>query len=144
MCTTNTPSLRELTETPAGERIHVLRRASAPRCERGRDRKLAEALLRSGDLTFSSKPNASPLRYRKHKGQMVCRTSQRRVIEPLLDLGPVHQDGERVREEQLARARLEAPPVVLDDRNAVLKRAKGRSSGMKRLLLFFSTAGSFR
>lgn len=48
-------------------------------------------------------------------------TSQSSVVDPLFDLGPVHQHSESVSEEQLARAGLETPPVVLYNRNAVLR-----------------------
>ena len=51
-------------------------------------------------------------------------TSQSCVVNPLFDLGPVHQHSEGVSEEQLARARLESPPVILYDRNAVLRSTK--------------------
>lgn len=57
------------------------------------------------------------------RAQQWCRffTSQSCVVNPLFDLGPVHQHSKGVSEEQLARARLEAPPVILYDRNTVLR-----------------------
>ena len=48
-------------------------------------------------------------------------TSQSCVVNPLFDLGPVHQHSEVVSEEQLARPRLETPPVVFYDWRAVLR-----------------------
>lgn len=48
-------------------------------------------------------------------------TSQSCVIDPLFYLGSVHQHSKGISEEQLARARLETPPVILYDWNTILK-----------------------
>lgn len=44
----------------------------------------------------------------------MCFTSERSVVNLLLDLGAVHQQSKGVGEEQLSRAGLESPPVILD------------------------------
>lgn len=54
-------------------------------------------------------------------------TSQCAVVDPLFDLGPVHQHSEGVQEEQLTSARLKAPPVILHHGNSILKKQHGDS-----------------
>lgn len=47
-------------------------------------------------------------------------TSKSRIVDPLLDLGLVHQYGEGVGKEELTRAWLEPPPVIFCHGDAVL------------------------
>lgn len=61
-------------------------------------------------------------------------TSQSCVVDPLLDFGLVHQHSKGVSEEQLARARLETPFVILYDWNTVLKRTRRRITPKQHLL----------
>lgn len=53
-------------------------------------------------------------------------TCQVGVVNALLDLGLLHDDGRALGEQQLPRPRLVAPPVVLDHRHCVLKHELAR------------------
>lgn len=53
-------------------------------------------------------------------------TCQVGVVNALLDLGLLHNDGRALGEQQLPRPRLVAPPVVLDHRHCVLKHELAR------------------
>lgn len=68
-------------------------------------------------VTTDSKTKLSILTH--YRGDVF--TSQSCVVNPLLDLCSVHQHSKGVSEEQLARARLEPPPVILDDCNTILR-----------------------
>ena len=62
------------------------------------------------------------------QGPGLLGTFESRVQHPLLDLGFLHQVGCGLRQDQLPRPGLEALPVVLDHRHAVLERGEARPS----------------